>query len=454
MAFHKIISYKGAWKNLQKGHQVELAELIDAIPDFIDRYYSVKNNSSPRRAREVWENVLGFRGWESVGRPLFSDSGQKIFLRNIGPVKNKVSASISFGHIDLLNRWLFEQTTLAVKHQISDIPILIVPTDEFAEKKETTFFSRISFEGCLRQILPLTPLSHSYPFLILGYSESQILFEPEILELEHDPLVNNSNIVIDRCIEFHSEYYQAGLNILNFFGSYLREQYPDENAKVKIEQNDKLVRLIIETHDGEKEIVEKALEEYQLIVTGQKKPEDITTNQKLILELNSELRIAKYRIETQQDIIQVQRGEINNLLQLIGIGLANKAPVNIDFKPIISLTNHNVVNNEISDVLSSIDEIKQFVPSGSPEYFELRELEGSLASIEKENDPRIVKDSSAMNKFKKWLDKISNGNDAVRKAIETTGDGIELLQDLAGKYNKIAEWCGLPQVPSIFLKAR
>jgi internalin A len=30
--------------------------------------------------------------------------------------------------------------------------------------------------------------------------------------------------------------------------------------------------------------------------------------------------------------------------------------------------------------------------------------------------------------------------------------GISIVQDIAGKYNKIAEWCGFPVIPSPFLK--
>src|SRR5690606_25480304 len=146
-------------------------------------------------------------------------------------------------------------------------------------------------------------------------------------------LVGESDIVIDRCIEFPPEYHQAGLGILSYFSTYIKEQYPDESAKVKIEQNGKIVRLIIETNNGEKEIIEKALHEYQLVVTGQKSPEEITHNEKLILDLKTELRIAKVRVETQQDIMLTQSVQINKLLDIVGNGLASKPTVNLDFRP-------------------------------------------------------------------------------------------------------------------------
>lgn len=452
MTINQVISYKNAWENLNENHQSELQDIIQALPEFIDDFIISRNNDSRLMYREIWEQKLIARDWHVIERTFYSETGQRIIIGNIGPIKNEVSASVSFGHVELLNRWLFQQTVLAAKYQIAKIPILLVPTDEYARRVEDRFINRQSIEMILRQIQPLTPLSHQYPFLILGYSDQPNLIGTEVIELESDPLIIENDIVIDRCIEFPSEYYQAGLNILNYFGTYLREQYPDEDAKVKIEQNGQIVRLIIETSDGEKEIIEKALEEYQLIVTGQKKPEEITRNQKLILELNSELRIAKYRIETQQDIIQVQRGQIDNLFGIIGNGLINKTPISIDFKPVITLSNQTIINQDVSYALSDIDELKQLIPSVSPEYIELEDLEGSLVTIEKEQNPEIVKNSSAMKKLKKIIDSISEGNTELSKVIKTAENGWDTFKNLAGKYNKIAEWCGLPQVPSIFTK--
>lgn len=452
MKINTAISYKNAWEKFNQEHSEELQDILNSLPEFIETYIEKENNNILIFHRDIWEKKLVTRGWQKLKREYKSSLGQRFSLTSIGPVKNGISASVTFGHIDFLNRWLFQQTTLAVKYQIVEIPILLVPTEEFGRVINDRSFSRLSIEMCLRQLEPLTPLSHSYPFLILGYSDEPNLLPTEIFELESDPLIDVSDIVIDRCIEFPSEYYQAGLNILNYFGTYLREQYPDENAKVKIEQNGQLVRLIIETNDGEKEIVEKALEEYQLIVTGQKKPEEITTNQRLILELNSELRIAKYRMETQQDIIQVQRGQIDQLFVLIGSGLANKTPINIDFKPVISLNNQTTINNDVFNALSDIRELKELFASISPEFIELQNLEGSMNAIESEKNPEVVKNSSAMKKLKKFVDSVSEGNSELSKILKTAENGWETFKNLAGKYNKIAEWCGMPQVPSIFTK--
>lgn len=75
-----------------------------------------------------------------------------------------------------------------------------------------------------------------------------------------------------------------------------------------------------------------------------------------------------------------------------------------------------------------------------------------METIENENNPEVVKKSAAMSKFKRFLDKVRKGNKDFKKMIETSETSLDILRDLAGKYNKIAEWCGLPQVPSIFTK--
>jgi hypothetical protein len=50
------------------------------------------------------------------------------------------------------------------------------------------------------------------------------------------------------------------------------------------------------------------------------------------------------------------------------------------------------------------------------------------------------------------LKRLEDPDDKLGKALKGVENGMNLAQDLAGKYNKIAEWCGMPVVPSAFLK--
>jgi len=390
------------------------------------------------------------RGWEISERIRYSQGGKRVTIGPLGPTKNGISAQLHMGPMDSLGRWLFQQCTLAIKHQLISMPILLVPTREYARRTENRFISRMPYEVFRDQLQMLTPLTYAYPFLVIGYSDQRMIYSPDVVELEEDTHEEEAAHVIDRCIEFPPEYHQAGLGILNYFGTYLREQYPHEEAAVKIEQHGLKVRLVVTTESGRTETIEKALHEYELIVTNQVPPERFAQSDKLVLELKNELRIAQLRVETQQDMISMQNARIDKLLNIVGEGLANKHPITIDFKPVVNATNNLQLNTNVSLAISEIVELKELLPQASDAHAALSELENSLEAIEKENNPEIVKKSSAMSKFRRVLEKFGEEESTLKKAMVATESGWELFKSLAGKYNKIAEWCGLPQVPSLF----
>ncbi len=69
--------------------------------------------------------------------------------------------------------------------------------------------------------------------------------------------------------------------------------------------------MIIDPVEGEREIIEKALDEYGLVVTGKMTPEKFTHDNLLLIELKSEMRAAQNKIETQKELIQYQDRELN-----------------------------------------------------------------------------------------------------------------------------------------------
>jgi len=440
MEIQRVISYKGAWQQLQEQFQQELSESLEVVPPLLE-------SSKTRglfRPRGAWQEALQDKGWLPIER------------MNIGLMKNGLSVKLAMGGLDELNRWIFHYSTLAIRKGYVRIPVLLVTNDQLYEDIKPRYF-RPGFSMYEKHLMQLAPLSHHHNFVVLEIGKTTPSSQLNILEIESDPLVEQHK-VIDRSIEFPPEYHQAGLGILNFFGTYLREQYPDEEAKVKIIQEGLKVRMVIETLDGRSEVIEKALHDYQLIVTGQKSPENFTDNAKLILGLRSELRIAKVRIEDQHDIMRLQDSQIKEqslqIKQLYGIietGLINRTPA-IEFNPIISVHNSVQFNQNISLALGTICELKDLLPTGSEAHTALKEIEGSLEAIEKEKDPEKVKKSPAMSKFRRFIDKLSEGNNDVKKAIDTVEQGWDIIKDLAGKYNSIAEWCGLPQVPKVFTK--
>lgn len=271
-------------------------------------------------------------------------------------------------------------------------------------------------------------------------------------EVESELILSLNKQKVERSIHFTPEYHQAGLDILNYFGTYLREQYPEENASVKIEQYGLKVRMVIETKDGKTETIEKALHEYELIITGVESPAKFSNNDKFIFELKNELRIAQFRLESQKDLIGMQNGRIDQLLNIVGDGLSQKHQVNVDFKPNITLSNSIIINQDIAAALSNVNELISEIPKSSNACLPLKELENSLAKIETNNDSESVRRSPAMSKFKRLIDKANDSGSELNEAIEKIDSGWEIFSELAGKYNKLAEWCCLPVVPSALIK--
>lgn len=453
MHIAKVASFRGSWELINNHHKSEISEILEALKilaEYSENYDFKTGLPSPR---EQWENFLGEAGWTIFDRVQFI-GGKRINLSRLGPTKAGVGATLPFGAFDHFSRWLFQQSALAIRHGLIKLPIMLIPVREYMKRQDARWLPRISFEMHVSQIELLSPLTFPHPFLVVGYTDQEPTKEIEITEIEIDPYSGDENSVVDRCIEFPPEYHQAGLGILNFFGTYLREQYPEEQASVKIEQHGLNVRMVISTEDGKSEIIEKALHEYELIITGTEPPEKFAKKDELILELRNELRIAQFRVEAKNDIISLQNAKLDQLLTIVGNGLSQRNQVSIDFQPIITLKNEMgvTINQDVSEALGCIGELLEGLPESNAAHFALKELEGSLAKIEENTDKDSVRRSSAMSKFKRIVDKIVENGSDLNVAIKKVDSGWTAFSELAKKYNKLAEWCGLPVVPSALLK--
>jgi hypothetical protein len=446
-----ILTYNGAWDTLNLSNKDLILDITESLKEIVPLYREYRLNSrGTLDIRNIWDKHLVTRSWSPRHNTFINPAGERVNVRNLGPIKNRTSVAYPFMGIDFVTKWLFNLSTIAFKNDLIDVPILLIGTRQFhssIEQREIPF--RQTFEDVKRQLELLSPLNHPYPFLVLGFGETPM--KVQVIEVKSSYQENNLK-VIDRSIEFPPEYHIAGLNILNFFGTYLREQYPSEDAKVRIEQDGLIVRLIVESQDGRSEVIEKALHEYQLIVTGQQPPESILNNEKLVFELRNELRFAKLRIETQQDLIGLHQGQIDKLLTIVATALEQKPSINIDFKPTITTTHTFTINQDMSKMISDINHLKAMLAVDDPLYRSLKELEDPLIEIQKETDPRLVKNSSAMGKIKDLLDKVTEGSETIEKSINFGKKGWELFKELASNYNKVAQWCGLPIVPTIFTK--
>ena len=113
----------------------------------------------------------------------------------------------------------------------------------------------------------------------------------------------NIQSTITKSIEFDEDAYQAGISILSYFSTIVKQKYPNTKIKIKIEQEERTVRMIIETPNGEKELIEKTLEEYGLVVVGQMQPEELLPVKVDEMQLRHKLEMAKMEITHTRELL-------------------------------------------------------------------------------------------------------------------------------------------------------
>jgi hypothetical protein len=256
--------------------------------------------------------------------------------------------------------------------------------------------------------------------------------------------VDKSKAQIIRSIEFPPEYYQTGMSILSHFGSVLRKKYPNQKVRIRLDQEDLKVTMTVYPLEGKPEVIEEALDEYGLVITGQMTPEDYTDDRQLLMQLRTELRVAQVRAEAQKDTIEYQRSDLSKLHKLLNTGLRHPPPI------------QNIINVKIAPQINLIqgglNELKEQLPAGSDEADSVRELQDNIEHIEIMVSPEDVAKSSEMSKFRRFINDLGDEKSNLGKTIRGIKKGTDIARELAGTYNEIAQWCGLPQVPKPFTK--
>ncbi|BBM03786.1 hypothetical protein [Microbulbifer sp. GL-2] len=466
MYIRKIISFEDSWTKLDNK-----IEQINDIHGFIESITvekiretevpfarDIKNNElSPHKFNKCWREVLKASSWIQARSYLSDDVENRSYYGSLGYCSKDVSLNFII-HRDLVNRWLFSSTPIAYKNSIIDIPVAIMLTPDaestlWGERRPGMMTANV--EKTVAELKALSPLSHSHPFVVIGISFEE--GDIDVVNIESELGIAEKQIVINRAIEFPPEYHSAGLGILSYFGTVLREKYPEQEAKVKIEQDDLNVRMIIETKDGNREIIEKALQEYELVVIGEKPPESLYDDALKVIELKTELRVAYTKIEGQRDLLAHKGEELSNLKALFENVLSgNSQSPALTVSPVINVTtsqtNNTVINNDILDVA---DEIKSLISkSGNDAGTELRllDLNESVDHINSTASPDEVKSSIGFTKLKRFIEEATTVGSDASKFFENISCGADKLKSLACKYNSIAEWCGAPQIPKVFVE--
>lgn len=133
---------------------------------------------------------------------------------------------------------------------------------------------------------------------------------PELLQAFVDRLSLDEGLYrIIREIEFPPEYKQAGIGIMNYFAEVIKQKYPDIPATVQITQDDLTVRMTIETDDGHRETVEQALNDYGLVVAGQRQPAEFLEDRVAVMRLENKLTMVEAELQQERRAYGLLEGQ-------------------------------------------------------------------------------------------------------------------------------------------------
>lgn len=94
------------------------------------------------------------------------------------------------------------------------------------------------------------------------------------------------------------------------------------------------------------------------------------------------------------------------------------------------------------------DELKEKLGSQSEELeAQLKRAAAALEKLEKSETKEDIQKSGAMNKLRRFLEECQNPESSTGKLLSGVKYAAGIVKDLAGKYNKIAKWVALPQLP-------
>jgi GTPase SAR1 family protein len=95
---------------------------------------------------------------------------------------------------------------------------------------------------------------------------------------------------------------------------------------------------------------------------------------------------------------------------------------------------------ELEETASDIEEVvKEIPPAAAPDSTEMNKINSSLRK------------KGLLNRLENLYDDLSDENSELRTKAEKFRRGVESLQTLGARYNDVAQWFGLPQVPRPFL---
>lgn len=116
--------------------------------------------------------------------------------------------------------------------------------------------------------------------------------------------------------------------------------------------------------------------------------------------------------------------------------------INIEVKEFSNII--ELIKEDLPDYVSDDSERKLM----EKEFEKINRAAKEIATLPKEE----TKGSTQMARLKEFVEKLENADTNIGKAFKAIDNGVDRARKIAGYYNGIAQWCGLPQVPAPFTK--
>ena len=202
--------------------------------------------------------------------------------------------------------------------------------------------------------------------------------------------------------------------------------------------------MMIESSSDDLEIIPQAMKEYYCIIKGIETPQKLVENELLNLKLETKLELFRLERDFYKKLVNSKDNRIDQLLNVIEKGLTKEHNFRLDYSPSIDVD--IVVNPDISNALTCINELKEAVGTSSDVFSRLKEIENSLNTLENGQDLKKTTRNSAINKFRRFLIDALDENSILGKTVKGIDSGVEILKDMMLSYNKIATSFGMPNL--------
>jgi internalin A len=111
------------------------------------------------------------------------------------------------------------------------------------------------------------------------------------------------------------------------------------------------------------------------------------------------------------------------------------------------------IRNMIDGLHGDLQDMKEEVITQEPKLTKgFEKIEQALNKLNAAESKEEIVRSGVLKKFNRFIQEMQDEESLLGQTIKNIKHGASIAQDIADKYNSVAEWCGIPVVPKLFLK--